>query len=189
MATKTTRSPRTTKAKVEEVKPVEPEVIQEEASAPEPVKPVVPKDIDLNQYITVKNGFQGKLVYKSNRTGEIFIWESFGDEQEIELRELKDAKNSKKKMFINNWFMFDEDWVIDYLGLRNYYKHTLDMEDFDSIFELSPEELEKKISEMSKGQKSTISYRARQLILDGEIDSIKKIEALEKALGVEITEK
>ena len=33
-------------------------------------KPVVPKEIDPNQIITVRNGFQGRLVYKSKRTGE-----------------------------------------------------------------------------------------------------------------------
>ena len=76
-------------------------------------KPVVPKEIDPNQIITVRNGFQGRLVYKSKRTGERWSWESFGAEQDMELSELKNARNSNKKYFINNWFMFDEDWVID----------------------------------------------------------------------------
>lgn len=52
-------------------------------------KPVVPKEIDPNQIITVRNGFQGRLVYKSKRTGERWSWESFGAEQDMELSELK----------------------------------------------------------------------------------------------------
>ena len=95
-------------------------------------KPVVPKEIDPNQIITVRNGFQGRLVYKSKRTGERWSWESFGAEQDMELSELKNARNSNKKYFINNWFMFDEDWVIDYLGMRQYYKNSLNIQDFDS---------------------------------------------------------
>ena len=31
-------------------------------------KSIVAKDIDLNQMIVVRNGFQGRLVYKSSRT-------------------------------------------------------------------------------------------------------------------------
>ena len=27
-------------------------------------KPLIPKDVDPNQYVTVRNGFQGRLVYK-----------------------------------------------------------------------------------------------------------------------------
>lgn len=67
------------------------------------VKPVTPKDIDPSTLVVVKNGFQGKLIYKSPRTGERFAWDSFGSEQELELKELRNAKNSAKKFFMNNW--------------------------------------------------------------------------------------
>ena len=46
-------------------------------------KKMTPKKVDLNQFITVKNGFQGRLVYVSTRTGERFVWDGFGAEQEI----------------------------------------------------------------------------------------------------------
>ena len=68
-------------------------------------KKIKAKNIDLNQSITVYNGFQGKLIYKSSKTQELFIWDTFGDEQEIELKELRNAKSSTKNFFINNWFM------------------------------------------------------------------------------------
>lgn len=152
-------------------------------------EPIVPKDIDPNQYVTVRNGFQGTLVYESPRTHEIFLWEGFGTEQEMELRELKNAKNSKKKFFINNWFMFDESWIIDYLGVGQYYKHAISIDDFDNIFTMSPAQIKKVVSEMSAGQKKSVIYRAAQLIKEGEIDSRKVINALEEALGVELIEK
>ena len=43
-------------------------------------KPIIAKDIDLNQMIVVRNGFQGRLIYKSSRTQERFVWSDFGDE-------------------------------------------------------------------------------------------------------------
>lgn len=152
--------------------------------------PIIPKDVDPSTLITVKNGFHGKLVYKSSRTNELFQWEGFGDEQEMELRELRNAKSSQKKFFENNWFMFDEEncWVIPYLGLNNYYKYAINLNDFDSIFSKKPEEVKEIISNMSKGQKSSVAYRARQLVSDGEIDSRKIISALEEALDVELIE-
>lgn len=152
-------------------------------------KPAVAKEIDVHQYVTVRNGFQGRLIYTSKKTGEVFAWETFGSEQEMELLELRNAKNSSKKFFINNWFMFDEDWVIDYLGLRQYYKHALKIEDFDSIFKLSPAEIKKTISNLSDGQKKSVAYRAKVLISEGEIDSNKAIAALEESLGIELIER
>lgn len=152
-------------------------------------KPVVPKEIDPNQIITVRNGFQGRLVYKSKRTGERWSWESFGAEQDMELSELKNARNSNKKYFINNWFMFDEDWVIDYLGMRQYYKNSLNIQDFDQLFKKPVGEIEDIIYKLSEGQRKSVAYRAKQLIAEEEIDSNRVINTLEKCLGVELVER
>ena len=152
-------------------------------------KPVVPKEIDPNQIITVRNGFQGRLVYKSKRTGERWSWESFGAEQDMERSELKNARNSNKKYFINNWFMFDEDWVIDYLGMRQYYKNSLNIQDFDQLFKKPVGEIEDIISKLSEGQRKSVAYRAKQLIAEEKIDSNRVINTLEKCLGVELVER
>ena len=107
----------------------------------------------------------------------------------IELRELKSAKNSNKKFFINNWFMFDDDWIVDYLGVRQYYKNAVRIEDFDNIFLNDPDDLKTIIGEMSKGQKRSVAYRAKELISEKKIDSIALIDVLEKSLNVELIER
>lgn len=150
---------------------------------------MVAKDVDPSMYVTVRNGFQGRLVYQSRKTGEMFVWDNFGDEQDMELRELKNAKNSYKKFFINNWFMFDDDWIVDYLGVRQFYKNAVSIDDFDKIFKQKPDELKKTISEMSEGQKQSVAYRARTLISNGEIDSLSVVSTLEELLGTELIEK
>ena len=147
------------------------------------------KDIDVNQYVTVRNGFQGRLVYKSRKTGETYVWDGFGSEQEMELLELKNAKNSYKKFFSNNWFMFDEDWILDYLGIRQLYKNSIPIDRFDDIFSMNPDELKQKISLLSDGQKKSVAYRAKELISDKKIDSISVINALEDVLKTELIER
>lgn len=183
MATKNTKKQTSTKTTttVQTKQPLE-EATQE-------AKPIYVKEFDLNQYITVKNGFQGELIYKSKKTGEVFKWDEFGAEQQLELMELRNAKSSYKKFFEKNWFMFDEDWVVDYLGVRQFYKHAIKIEDFDNIFSMSPSEIKSTIKNMSDGQKKSVAYRARVLISEGEIDSNKAIAALEESLGVELVEK
>lgn len=158
-------------------------------AAEKTVKPIVPKDIDPEQYVTVRNGFQGRLVYVSKHTGERFVWDQFGAEQEMEIRELKNAKNSYKKFFENNWFMFDEDWIVDYLGVQRFYRNAVRIEDFDEIFQKDAKTISEIISDMSDGQKKSVAYRARVLIADGAIDSNKAITALEESLGVELVER
>lgn len=156
---------------------------------PERQEPMVAKEIDLHQIIAVRNGFQGTLIYKDKRTGADYRWEDFGDVQDIELGELRSARGSAKKFFENNWFLFDEDWVPEYLGMSKYYKHALNSEDFDDIFTKPPEELEIILAELTDGQRKSVGYRARQLIASGEIDSRKIVSTLERCLGIELVEK
>lgn len=154
-------------------------------------KAIVPKGIDPNTIVSVRNGTRGRLVYKSPRTQERFIWDEFGDEQDMELSELRNAKSSAKAFFEKNWFMFDKnnEWVITYLGLNKFYKFAVPIDEIDDIFTKSPEEIKEIVSRVSDGQKKTIAYRAMQLVADKEIDSLKVIDALEKSLGVELIEK
>ena len=162
---------------------------QTQAQQTEPKKAMIPKEVDPNQYVTVRNGFQGRLVYKSKRTGERFVWDSFGAEQDMELSELKNARNSNKKYFINNWFMFDEPWVVDYIGMSQYYKFAISIQDFDKLFEKPAAEIGKIISKLSDGQKKSVAYRAKQLIAEDGIDSNRTIAALEKHLGTALIER
>lgn len=152
-------------------------------------KAIIPKDVDPTQYVTVRNGFQGRLVYRSRKTGEMFIWDEFGSEQEMELRELRNAKNSYKSFFINNWFMFDEDWIVDYLGVRQYYKNAIPIDEFDNIFSMKSAELKRTIAGLSVGQKKSVAYRAKELISKQKIDSLSVISVLEEALDIELIEK
>lgn len=181
---KTTTAKKTAAAAVDV--PAEPK----EAPVPEKKK-IVPKEVDLNQFIPVKNGFHGMLLYRSSRTGEMFRWDTFGDEQYIELQELRNAKNSAKSFFINNWFMFDDEykWVIDYLGLGQYYRYAVDLDGMQKIFSDTPDEIGEIIGKMSEGQKRSLAYMAISKIGSGEIDSLKVIAALEDALGIDLIEK
>lgn len=187
-----------TESITQEVEEKETEAVTQEVEAVEvPVQPNAEKkvtykakrEMDPQSYVTVRNGFNGVLVYKSRRTGEKFVWQEFGDEQDMELMELKAARNASKDYFINNWFLFDDPAVIEWLGMERYYKHALNAKSFDEMFFKTTEEIKQTVSELSKGQKRSVVFRAKQLIDDGTIDSIKTINALESCLGVELIER
>lgn len=187
---KTSRKPRAQKTAKEAIPAEAVAAVAEPVAFVEDEVHIEPKRIDPNQIITVYNGFHGTMYYRSRKTGELYQWDGFGDEQDMELSELKNAKSSSKKHFINNWFMFDEDdaWVIEYLGVGRYYKNAVSIDGFDDIFTKSADEIAEIVNGMSAGQKRSAAYRAQQMIESGEIDSMKKITVLENCLGVELIE-
>ena len=149
----------------------------------------VKADLDQHMLVTVTNGFAGKLYYRSRRTGEEYEWQEFGDEQDMELSELKNARNSAKDFFERNYFMIDDPEVIEYLNAKQYYDAALSVEEFDELFEKTPKEITQTVEGLSRGQKNTLKYHAKEKIANGEVDSIKVIDALEKSLGVQLIER
>ncbi len=182
----------TTKKPTARRAPAKPKVTEqatEETVAKQPATKsatVKPKKLDPEMYVTVRNGFPGLLVYKSSKTGESFVFERFGDEHDMELQELKKAKNEDKAFFANNWFLIDDPEVIEYLGLTQYYKNAFSYDEFEELTTMTAEEVQEKMRHISNGQKVAVARYARQLINEGRIDSLKVITALEKGLGVQL---
>lgn len=145
-----------------------------------------PEHVDLDQYIPVINGYHGILVYEDSKTGETYIWSEFGDIHEMELKELRNAKNTKKFFFENNYFLFDDEysWVIDYLRVNDYYKNAISVDGYSELFTKTPKEMIQIINTMTDGQKESLARCAQDMIASGEIDSIKIVRALEEGLGV-----
>ena len=129
------------------------------------------------------------LIYESSKTGEMFRWESLGDEQDMELQELKNARNASKAFYVNNWFRIDDPEILDYLGVAEYYKNALNLIDDETLRALKPEDIRSTVMKMSDGQKLALKYRVKQMIENGDIDSMKMITAFEEALGVELIER
>ena len=149
----------------------------------------VRKQLDPHTIVTVKNGFPGMLIYESSKTGEMFRWESLGDEQDMELQELKNARNASKAFYVNNWFRIDDPEILDYLGVAEYYKNALNLIDDETLRALKPEDIRSTVMKMSDGQKLALKYRVKQMIESGDIESMKMITAFEEALGVELIER
>lgn len=171
-------------AAIVEAQSVEP--VQEENAV---TKKVYKRELQPTDYVTVRNGFNGKLVYKSRGTGEVYVWNSFGAEQEMELRELKNARNSSRSFYENNWFMFDDPDVPKWLGVSMYYKNSLDLDEIDDLFKDTPNEIEKTLKSLPVGQKDTIAQRARELVKNDGIDSVSVIHVLERCLGITLIQR
>lgn len=187
--TSTTKKTVTRKPAAKAKAVVEPAVEQEVKAPAKTAGTIKPKKLDPEMYVRVRNGYPGLLIYKSSKTGEVFRFEGFGDEHEIELQELKKAKNESKDFFINNWFLIDDPEVIEYLGVGQYYKDAFSYEEFEELAEMTVEQVAEKMRHISAGQKLAVTRYAQQLIRDGRIDSVKVINTLEEGLGVNLISK
>ena len=147
-------------------------------------------ELPLNTMVSCKNGTHGQLIYVSKKQfGYQIIWNNFGDEEFLELGELVTMRNTARRFFEDNWILIDDIDVLRFLDVDKFYKNSLTVETFDSIFDETPETIIKKISLMSNGLKETVAIRARELVDSKELDSRKRIEAIEQVLKVTLVDR
>lgn len=167
-------------------------VLTTENNKPE-TKSSTKKKIPLDTLIPCRSGVQGELVYLSKRiNGYRIEWEEYDSIEYVELSELLSMRNTNKSFYVNNWLFFEDTdeylatEIYSFLEVSKFYENAIVGEELDEIFIKSPEELTKIVSKLSAGVKNTIAAKARKLIDSKELDSNNKIEALEKALNVEL---
>jgi hypothetical protein len=139
--------------------------------------------------VTVIGNFPGELFYRSPRTQDEWRW-AFGDEDEMSIRELKTMKSSHRRFFEDKWIIFAEDQaddVIKHLKLEKYYSDGISNQDeWDSIFELSIDDLSDIIETATHNEKSLIINLAREKFESGELVNTHIIRLIEEKLNVDI---
>ena len=180
-------------------KPVETKKV-EEVKAPELVEAVQPKEvevkeapkrqkrkeIDRNELIACRSTTNGRLIYRSPRTQEKFTWSDFGSVEYLEMGELLTMKSSHPKFLNDVQLVIDDEEAADYLGLNKIYDEMLQVDDLDSLFDKTNDELAVILPKLPNGLRKAVSTRARTLVEEDRLDSISKIKLIEQELGVDL---
>lgn len=171
-----------------EAEPVAKQTTRKKAVKVVEAEPEEKRTLAPNTIVVVKSGFCGKLVYKSKKTGEKFVWDGVGAEQDMELSELKSAKSSNKAFFERNWFMVDDEDVLTYLGVGRMYESSLAPYELEELDQFTSEQIKNRIAHLPEGQKETVRRLVKQLVKDRKIDSISIIHDYETALNAKLLE-
>lgn len=132
---------------------------------------------------------EGILIYSSKRSmGYTVVWNSYMEIQPVELNELISMKNTDYGFFKNNYIIIPDDYefkddVIKYLHVENCYQNVSSPYKVDSLFGGTIEQMVAKIGAMSADARNEAIVVAKKAIADGEIDSYKRIHALEDVFG------
>ena len=150
--------------------------------------------IPLDTIVPVVCNVIGGASYESTRTnGYMIIWDAYNSVEYVELAELVAMRNSARRFYEDNWIVLEDTdeytaiQLYEFLKVSKYYEHVITPENIDALFNMEDAELIRTISTLSKGMKDTVAARAKIKYDAKELDSNKKIEALETALKVKFS--
>lgn len=157
-------------------------------------KPVVKEEKvwkpDLNRQIAIKNIARGKLVYKSKRQmGYTVIWENTNDINYMELGEFINLKNSDRRFITEPWIRIMEDdevEILKYANVYQYFKEMIEVKDIEDLFKLDFDRFTHKFKKLPDGYKNSVLEYAARMIKNGELDSIRIKNFLEKEMDMNL---
>lgn len=147
--------------------------------------------VSLTDLVCVQSCFHGNLFYKSKRNGSIVEWQSFGEEQFMDVDELMYMRNTQPTFFKEQWVRLvgdNADAVFEFLHLDRYCKNNLKFDTFDDVFAMDPDDLIAVVKGFAPSLRNSFARRAKELIEDGSINQLTTIKAIERATGYDLLE-
>lgn len=168
-----------TAPKAEEVKTEE---VKQTVSKP------TPKKFNPNDPVRCQSVTQGTLFVDGLATNMKYNFVEYGIEGDILYRDLVSLVVSRNKAIFNpRIIVLDEDFIAEYPELRKFYNERFSIKNIKDILELPDHQMREAISKLPKGAVESLKSIAVNQIVSGEIDSIRKIKALDEAFGTDLS--
>lgn len=129
----------------------------------------------------------GELLLTGTKSRLLYSWANYGDVTEVEFQDLQALKSTRSSYLFKPRFVIEdeelaEQWKKD---LGAMYKEIVDV-DVEDLFKLSPSQFESKLKKAPKGVQQAVKNIAGEKILNGSLDSLKKIQAIDEILGTDL---
>lgn len=143
---------------------------------------------DPNEGIPCRSVTHGKLFVDGIRTGMKYTFFDYDDVADIEYRDLVALIRSRDKSVYNPRFIvMDEDFIAEYPTLKKFYDEHFSTKNIREILTYPDRQMKDAISKLPKGAVDSLKSIAVNQIVSGEIDSIRKIKALDEAFGTDLS--
>ena len=170
---------------------VQADVPQEQVKQQE-VAPTKPKATKASLYqdrtreIPVRSCINGRVIYKSKKTGVTYKWLEKGTYEILTIDELLNMESQSQKFLHSSWLMVDDEEVIEAFNLQELYDLVAKVEDIDSFITISLGEQKQIYNKLPKTLQNQVYNHIYNKVETGEIDSKSKIRELEELVQMEL---
>lgn len=147
-----------------------------------PKKKYNPDDGIMCRSITV-----GGLWLDGVKSGNVYRWVEYGDETEVEYRDLVAMIRSRSNyIYAPTFIIEDEEFVSEFPQLKKFYDEQYSIADLRGVLNLPVNSMIETIKTLPPGAASSLKNIASTAIVNGTLDSVKKIKALDEYFGTEL---
>lgn len=172
------------KTKVDEVEEIEVEAKVEKTkkSVQKEVRKYAPDDMVPCRSITY-----GELLLTGAKTKFLYTWANYGDVTEMYFQDLQALKSTRSTyLFKPRFIIEDEELVEQWKGDLGKMYDDIITTDVEAMFKLPANQLKAKLKKAPVGIQQAVKNLAGEKIMNGSLDSLAKIKAIDEVLGTQL---
>ena len=129
----------------------------------------------------------GELLLTGAKTKLLYTWANYGDVTEMEFQDLQALKSTRSSyLFKPRFIIEDEELIEQWAGdFKKMYDDIVTM-DVEALFKLPTAQLKAKLKKAPAGIQQAVKNLAGEKIMNGSLDSLAKIKAIDDVLGTQL---
>ena len=137
--------------------------------------------------ITCRSVTYGELLLTGKKSKLLYDWANYGDTTEVEYQDLQALRSTKSSYLFKPRIVIEDEELVEQWSkeLSDMYKHIVDV-DVDGLFKLPLAQFKSKLKKAPKGVQQAVKNIAGEKILNGSLDSLAKIKAIDEILGTDL---
>ena len=165
------------------------EIHTEEIVETEVKKPVAKAHCkyDLDEQITCRSITYGELLIVGPKSKLLYSWSNYGDTTPVEYQDLQALRSIRSAHLLKPRIIVEDEELIAQWGkdFENMYSKIVDV-DVEKILDLPLGKFKTALKNAPNGVQQAVKNIAGEKILDGSLDSLAKIKAIDEILGTDL---
>ena len=137
--------------------------------------------------ITCRSVTYGELLLTGVKSKLLYTWANYNDTTEVEYQDLQALKSTKSSYLFKPRFVIEDEELVEQWSkdFGDMYKNIIDV-DVEDLFKLPLNQFKSKLKKSPKGVQQAVKNLAGEKILNGSLDSLAKIKAIDEILGTDL---
>jgi hypothetical protein len=160
------------------------EIVEKEPKkAVKTVRKYAPDDM-----ITCRSITFGELLLTGAKSRLLYSWANYGDTTEVEYQDLQALRSTRSSYLFKPRFVIEDEELVEQWGkdFVDMYNNVVNV-DVEDLFKLPVAQFKSKLKKAPRGIQQAVKNIAGEKILNGSLDSLAKIKAIDEILGTDLT--
>ena len=137
--------------------------------------------------ITCRSITYGELLLTGTKSKLLYSWANYNDTTEVEFQDLQALKSTRSSYLYRPRIIIEDEELLEQWDrdFGEMYKNIVDV-DVEDMFRLPLNQFKAKLKKAPKGVQQAVKNIAGEKIMNGSLDSLAKIKAIDEILGTDL---